>query len=155
MHPVEFIQQQDAGLVHVLGIAGAQEFQVAADHRHGGTEFMAGVVHKPALVLEAGLEPLQHVVEVHGKLGNIVHGCSDLHAFCQVLERGVLRGFLEAADRAEQASRDDVAHPTGHRECCQGSQGVGPHGPDDLVPLLPDLVGDHQETVAGPALQPD
>ena len=115
-HPVQLGVDEPHGLGaggRVLG--GVHGLQVPADDGDGGAQFVPGVVDEPALRVVGGLDAVEHRVEGHGELRDVVatvHG----HAPGEVAFLDALGDLPHLADGGEDLPRHEVAEQGGQGE---------------------------------------
>jgi hypothetical protein len=107
-HPLQLIGDQGGGVAPV-GRVVAHQLQVPADDRDRRAELVAGVVQEPPLSGEGRLQPVQHVVEGPGQLGDVVVS-ADRDPPGQVGFADPLGRLADQPDRRQHPSGQQPAH---------------------------------------------
>ena len=120
LQPLDLLERRLEGGGDGGAVAREQgrQLQLSGGDRDRGAELVTGVVEEGALVVERGLDPRQHVVQVAGQLGELgraLHGQATAASDRQGIGFGDHRahGAERGADD-EPGGRDDD-----HRECRQ------------------------------------
>jgi len=114
-----------------------QRLDLAADDGERGAQFVGGVAGEPPGLVEAALEPLEHLVEDGGKPAEIVAGRRNRHAPVKAGGPDRRRAFREGANGRERAPGHPPTAETSH----EGGKREGEQvGNEEILHDLVDLV---------------
>jgi hypothetical protein len=152
-HPVQLVGDQGGGVAAVRRVV-AHQLQVAADDRDRGAQLVAGVVQEPPLGGEGRLQPVEHVVEGAGQLGDVVVA-GDGDAAGQVRLTDPLGGLADQPDRGQHPPGHQPAGQAGHGQGAEPDQGEDADRVGDLLPLEVAELQHHQRGRPRVAGDPD